>query len=135
MSSEEITRRRFIQNVAKYCGAGVAAMGLIGVDRAQGGYDLEVPAHEGIWRMRDGAGLQSAEWRKNGFVPAEYFEKKPEKMINGGQPVDWSHLHENYYGEGSKSLVGLIMAAPLDKDLKGDIRKAVKLIGGFGKSL
>jgi uncharacterized protein (DUF362 family) len=32
-------------------------------------------------------------------------------------------------------MVGLIMATPLDKDLKGDIKKAMKLVGGFGKSL
>jgi uncharacterized protein (DUF362 family) len=136
MSSEEITRRKFIQNVAKYCGAGVAAMGLIGVNHAHGGsYDLEMPAHDGMWRMRDAAGLQSADWRKNGFVPPDYFEKKPETLVNGGKPVEWSHLHENYYGEGGKSLVALTMASAFDKDLKGDIRKTVKLIGGFEKSL
>jgi uncharacterized protein (DUF362 family) len=136
MSSEEISRRKFIENVAKYCGAGIAAIGLIGTGRSHAaGYDMEVPAHEGIWRMRDGAGMQSAEWRRNGFVPQDWFEKKPEQMINGGQPVDWSHLHENYYGQGSKSLVGLTMATPLDKDLKGDIKKAMNLIGGFEKSL
>jgi hypothetical protein len=27
MGSEEITRRKFIENVAKYCGAGIAAFG------------------------------------------------------------------------------------------------------------
>jgi uncharacterized protein (DUF362 family) len=135
MSSKEMTRRKFIENVAKYCGAGVAALGLMGPGRAHAGTELEVPAHEGMWRMRDGAALQSADWRKNGFVPAEYFEKKPEQLINGGEPVNWSHLHENWYGEGSKSLVGLIMATPLDRNLKGDITKAVRLIGGFEKSL
>jgi len=31
--------------------------------------------------------------------------------------------------------VGLIMATELDKDLKGDIKRAMKLIGGFEKSL
>jgi uncharacterized protein (DUF362 family) len=135
MSEKEITRRKFIENVAKYCGAGVAAIGMVGAGRAHGGNDTEIPAHEGIWRMRDGAALQSAEWRKNAFVPPDWFQKQPEQMINGGQPVDWSHLHENYYAEGSKSLVGLIMATPVDKDLKGDIKKAMKLIGGFEKSL
>jgi uncharacterized protein (DUF362 family) len=135
MSLKDITRRSFFKNVAKYCGAGVAAVGLVGSGRAHGGTDLEVPAHEGIWRMRDGAAMQSAEWRRNGFVPADWFQKKPEQMINGGQPVEWSHLHPNYYAAGSKSLVGLIMATPLEKDLKGDIKKAVNMIGGFEKSL
>lgn len=135
MSLKDITRRSFFTNVAKYCGAGVAAIGMMGSGRAHGGTDLEVPAHEGIWRMRDGAAMQSAEWRRNGYVPADWFQKKPEQMINGGQPVEWSHLHPNYYAAGKKSLVGLIMATPLEKDLKGDIKKAVYMIGGFEKSL
>jgi len=135
MSKKDINRRKFFENVAKYCGAGVAALGFLGASRAHGGTDLEVPAHEGIWRMRDGAAMQSSEWKRNGFVPADWFEKKPEQMINGGLPVEWSHLHQNYYAEGSKSLVGLTVATPLDKDLQGDIRKAVKQTGGFEKSL
>ncbi len=36
---------------------------------------------------------------------------------------------------GKKSLVGMIMATKLDQDLPGDIKKAVKLVGGFEKSL
>ena len=67
--------------------------------------------------------------------PQDYFEKPADKLVNGGAPVKWSHLHPNYYAEGSRSLVGLIMATELDKDLKGDIKKAMKLIGGFEKSL
>jgi hypothetical protein len=135
MSSEEISRRKFIEKVAKYCGAGVAALGLITPGRAHAVADLDSPAQEGVWRMRDSQQLQGAEWRKNAPIPKDYFDKKPESLINGGDPVEWSHLHPNYYAEGDKSLVGLMMATPLDKDLKGDIKKAIKLVGGFEKSL
>jgi len=136
MSSEEITRRKFIGKVAKYCGAGVAAVGLIGgPGRAHAVPDLDIPAHEGIWRMRDNQLMQYGEFVKNAPLPPGYFEKKPEDLVNGGAVVEWSHLHKNWYAEGGKSLVGIIMATPLDKDLKGDIKKAVKLIGGFEKAL
>ena len=135
MSSEEISRRKFIEKVAKYCGAGVAALGLITPGRAHAVADLDSPAQEGVWRMRDSQQLQGAEWRKNAPIPKDYFDKKPESLINGGDPVEWSHLHPNYYAEGEKSLVGLMMATPLDQDLKGDIKKAIKLVGGFEKSL
>jgi len=136
MSSKEITRRKFIENVAKYCGAGVAALGLINVPgRAHGVADLDTPAHEGVWRMRDSQLMQYGEFIKNAPLPKDYFEKPVETLINGGAPVDWSHLHPNYYADGNKSLVGLIMATELDKDLNGDIKKAMKLVGGFEKSL
>jgi uncharacterized protein (DUF362 family) len=137
MSLKDVTRRNFFKNVVKYCGAGVAAIGLMGYGRAHGATDtdLEVPAQDGIWRTRDGAGMQSAEWKRNGFIPADWFQKKPNQMINGGQPVNWSHLHPNFYAEGSQSLVSLMLATPLEKDLKGDIKKSVKMIGGFEKSL
>ncbi|HSR11286.1 MAG TPA: DUF362 domain-containing protein [Thermodesulfobacteriota bacterium] len=135
MSEKGMSRRKFLGDVAKYCGAGVAAITAINAGRAHASDQLEVPAHEGMWRMRDAGGMQSAEWRRLGFVPQDWFEKKPEQLINDGKPVEWSHLHANYYAEGSKSLVGLIMATPVDKDLKGDIKKAMKLIGGFEKSL
>ena len=136
MGSKEITRRKFIENVAKYCGAGVAALGLINVPgRAHGVADLDTPAHEGVWRMRDSQLMQYGEFIKNAPLPKDYFEKKPEDLIDGGAPVNWSHLHKNWYAEGNKSLVGIIMATELDKDLKGDIKKAMKLIGGFEKSL
>lgn len=85
--------------------------------------------------MRDSQLMQYGEFIKNAPLPKDYFEKKPEMMIDGGAPVDWSHLHQNWYAEGNKSLVGLIMATELDKDLKGDIKRAMKLIGGFEKSL
>ncbi|NWF91610.1 MAG: DUF362 domain-containing protein [Syntrophaceae bacterium] len=135
MSSKEISRRKFFEQVAKYCGAGVAALGLMGPGRAHGVPDLDVPAHEGVWRMRDSQLMQFGEFRKNAPLPEDYFLKKPEQFINDGKPVNWSHLHENWYAEGGKSLLGMIMATPLDKDLKGDIKKVVRLIGGFGKSL
>jgi uncharacterized protein (DUF362 family) len=136
MSSKEITRRKFIENVAKYCGAGVAALGVLNAPgRAHGVEDLDTPAQTGMWRMRDGQLLQYGEFIKNAPLPKDYFEKPVESLINGGAPVNWSHLHPNYYAEGNKSQVGVIMATPLDKDLKGDIKKAMKLVGGFEKSL
>ncbi len=163
MSSEGISRRKFIEDVCKYCGAGVAALGLIGPTRLHADVDdLDIPAHEGIWRMRDSQLKQYGEFIKNAPLPkgpcpdckgtgilngkvcprcagtgeiVTYDLKNEQTMIEGGKPVNWSHLHPNYYADGGKSLVGLIMATPLDKDLKGDIKKAMKLIGGFGKSL
>lgn len=139
MSSKDVTRRKFIENVAKYCGAGVAALGMMGVQRAHAGDmglpDLDDPVQTGVWKMRDGQLMQYGEFIKNAPIPKDYFEKKPESLINGGAPVEWSHLHPNYYADGDKSLVGIIMATKLDKDLTGDIKKAVKLVGGFEKSL
>ncbi len=136
MSSKEITRRKFIEDVAKYCGAGVAALGLLGPGRAHADVDdLDIPAHEGVWRMRDTQLKQYGEFIKNAPLPKDYFDKVPERLVNGGNPVNWSHLHPNYYAEGGKSLLSIIQATPLDKELKGDIKKAMKLIGGFEKSL
>ncbi|OGP75530.1 MAG: hypothetical protein A2V86_07540 [Deltaproteobacteria bacterium RBG_16_49_23] len=135
MSSKEVTRRKFFGDVAKYCGAGVAALGMMGPGRVHGVDDLDTPAHEGVWRMRDTQLKQYGEFVKNAPLPKDYFEKKPENLVDGGKPVNWSHLHPNWYGEGNKSSLGLTMATPLDKELKGDIKKAVKLIGGFEKSL
>lgn len=134
MSSKWTSRRKFFADVAKYCGAGVAAVGLMG-GRAQAVEDLDTPAHEGVWRMRDTQLKQYGEFTANAPLVKGYDEKKPEIMVDGGAPVNWSHLHENWYVDGNKSQVSLIMATPLDKDLKGDIKKAVKLIGGFEKSL
>jgi len=139
-SKKEITRRKFIENVAKYCGAGVAAMGVMGTQRAHGGAmavpDLDEPVQSGTWRLRDGQLMQYGEFIKNAPLPEDYFDKKPESLVNGGTPVDWSHLHPNYYTDNAKkSLVGMIMATKLDADLTGDIKKAMKLVGGFEKSL
>jgi uncharacterized protein (DUF362 family) len=139
MSSKDINRRKFIGDVAKYCGAGIAALGLMGVERAHAGPmavpDLDIPTQTGTWRMRDAQLMQYGEFINNAPIPKDYFEKKPEDLINGGAPVEWSHLHPNYYTDGSKSLVGMIMATKLDQDLAGDIRKAMKLVGGFERSL
>ncbi|MGD0916093.1 MAG: DUF362 domain-containing protein [Thermodesulfobacteriota bacterium] len=135
MSSKEISRRKFIEDVAKYCGAGVVAVGLIGHGRAHAVDDLDIPAHEGVWRMRDTQLKQFGEFTTNAHLPEGYFDKKPEDLVDGGKPVEWSHLHPNWYAEGTKSPVGLIMATPLDKDLKGDIKRVMSLIGGFGKAL
>ena len=136
MSSSETTRRRFFEDVAKYCGAGMAALGLIGLpSRAWAVDDLDTPAHEGIWRLRDAQLKQYGEFVKNAPLPADYFKKVPEKLVNGGAAVNWSHLHDNYYRDGSQSLVSIVSATPLDKDLKGDIRKTVKLLGGFDRAL
>lgn len=135
MSAEEITRRKFFEKVTKYCGAGVAAVGLIGPMRAHAVDDLDTPAHEGVWRMRDTQLKQYGEFIQNAPLPKDYFEKKPENLVDGGKPVNWSHLHPNWYAEGNKSLLSLIMATSLDKDLKGDIKKSIKLIGGFEKAL
>ncbi len=113
----------------------MAAVGLIGHARVHAVDDLDTPAHEGVWRMRDSQLKQYGEFVKNAPLPPGYFTKEPEEMINGGAVVDWSHLHPNWYAEGGKSLLGLIMATPLDKNLKGDIKKVMKLIGGFDKAL
>ncbi|MCK5552722.1 MAG: DUF362 domain-containing protein [Deltaproteobacteria bacterium] len=46
--------------------------------------------------------------------------------------VDLRHRRPNSYTRNGKALVSVVMA---EKDLKSDIRKAVDLIGGFGKSV
>jgi hypothetical protein len=49
--SKEITRRKFIEDVAKYCGAGVAALGVLGPIRAHAQSDvLDTPIHSGVWQ-------------------------------------------------------------------------------------
>ncbi|MGD0399704.1 MAG: DUF362 domain-containing protein [Syntrophobacteraceae bacterium] len=140
MNSKEVTRRCFFKNVAKYCGAGVAALGMMGPKRAHAGAmglpDLDEPVQTGVWKMRDAQLMQYGEFINNAPIPKDYFDKPPDSLINGGAPVEWSHLHPNYYTDDQKrSLVGMILATKLDKDLTGDIKKAVKLVGGFEKSL
>jgi uncharacterized protein (DUF362 family) len=46
--------------------------------------------------------------------------------------VDLRHRRPNSYTRNGKALVSVVIA---EKDLKSDIRKAVDLIGGFGKSV
>ena len=116
--SKEISRRTFIEDVAKYCGAGMAAVGLVGVTtKAHAVADLDTPAHEGVWRMRDTQLMQYGEFIKNAPLPKDYFEKPADKLVNGGAPVNWSHLHPNYYAEGSRSLVGMIMATEVNNNI------------------
>ena len=136
MSEKDITRRKFIENVAKYCGAGIAALGVVNMSsKAHAVADLDQPAQSAVWRMRDVQLMQYGDFIKNAPLPKDYFDKPAESLINGGAPVSWSHLNPNWYAEGNKSLVGIIQATELDKDLKGDIKRAMKLIGGFGKAL
>ena len=92
--------------MAKYCGAGVAALGLVGMKDANAGPfgapDLDIPAQTGTWRMRDTQLMQYGEFINNAPIPKDYFDKKPESLINGGAPVEWSHLHPNYYTDDQK---------------------------------
>jgi len=136
MESKDNTRRKFFKDVAKYCGVGVAAVGLLSLKKtAHAVDDLDRPAHSGVWQFRDVQLDQYGEFIDNAPLPKGYFDKEPEEFVNNMKPVNWSHLHENWYAEGNRSLVGIIQATPLDKDLKGDIKRAVDKIGGFGKSL
>jgi uncharacterized protein (DUF362 family) len=136
MNFKDITRRKFFEDVVKYCGAGVAAVGLLGLRKnAHAVDDLDQPAQTGVWKMRDVQLDAYGEFIGNAPLPKGHFDKEPEEMINGGEPVNWSHLHPNWYSEGGKSLVSIVSSTPLDKDLKGDIKKAIKKIGGFGKAL
>jgi uncharacterized protein (DUF362 family) len=137
MHFKEITRRKFFNNVVKYCGAGVAAVGLLGLKKSAEAQvaDLDQPSGTFTYTMRDVQLKEYGEFINNAPLPKGYFDKDPEEMINGGKPVKWSHLHPNYYTEGGKSLVSIVSATPLDKDLKGDIKKAVQRIGGFGNAL
>ena len=83
MSSKEITRRKFIEDVAKCCGAGIAALGVLNVPgRAHAVADLDIPAQEGVWRMRDSQLMQYGEFIKNAPLPKDYFEKPAESLIN-----------------------------------------------------
>jgi hypothetical protein len=131
-------RREFFEDVTKYCGAGMAAVGLLSLHKAReagAGAVLDTPAHSGIWKMRDIQLDQYGEFIKNAPLPKDYFEKVPATFVNDMKPVQWSHLHANWYAEGKKSLVSIIQATPLEKDLKGDIKRAVDKLGGFEKSL
>lgn len=137
MNLKDITRRNFFGDVVKYCGAGVAALGLLSLKKSAEAQvsDLDVPMHSGLWKMRDVQLTQYGEFIGNAPLPEGYFTKEPEEFVNNMEPVNWSHLHPNWYSDGGKSLVSIVSATPLDKDLKGDIRKAVKKAGGFGKAL
>lgn len=136
MDFKDLPRRKFFQDVVKYCGAGVAAVGLLSLKKtAHAVEDLDRPAETGVWRMRDVQLDQYGEFIKNAPLPKGYFTKEPEEFVNDMKPLKWSHLHENWYADGNKSLVSIVQATPLNKDLKGDIKRAVDRMGGFGKAL
>jgi uncharacterized protein (DUF362 family) len=136
MDSREVTRRKFFQDVTKYCGAGVAALGILSLKRhAHAVDDLDMPAQTGVWQMRDVQLDQYGEFIKNAPLPEGHFEKKPEQFISDMKPVKWSHLHANWYADGNKSMVSIVQATPLNKDLKGDIKRAVDKMGGLDKAL
>lgn len=131
-------RREFFKDVAKYCGSAMAAVGLISLHKAGtagAGEDLDMPSHSGVWQMRDVQLDQYGEFIKNAPLPKGYFTKEPEEFVNNMKPVNWSHLHRNWYADGNKSLVSIVQATALNKDLKGDIKRVVDKLGGFGKSL
>ena len=93
--------------MAKYCGAGVAALGLVGMKDANAGplADFRTWIYRPSpvsWRMRDAQLMQYRDFIKNAPIPKDYFDKQPESLINGGAPVEWSHLHPNYYTDGQK---------------------------------
>jgi uncharacterized protein (DUF362 family) len=136
MDFKDIPRRKFFKDVIKYCGAGVAALGLVSLKkRAHAVDDLDTPSHTGVWQMRDVQLDQYGEFVKNAPLPKGYFTKEPEEFINDMKAVDWSHHHKNWYADGNKSLVSIVQATPLDRDLKGDIKRAIDRIGGLGKAL
>jgi uncharacterized protein (DUF362 family) len=131
-------RREFFEDVAKYCGAAMAAVGLISyhkVREAGAVDDLDLPAHTGVWQMRDVQLDQYGEFIKNAPLPEGYFTKEAEEFINDMKPVKWTHHHDNWYADGAQSLVSIVQATPLDRDLKGDIKRAVDKMGGLGKAL
>jgi uncharacterized protein (DUF362 family) len=136
MNLKDVPRRKFFQDVVKYCGAGVAAIGLLSLKKtAHAVDDLDMPAHSGVWKMRDVQIDQYGEFIKNAPNPEGYFSKEPEEFVNDMKPVKWSHLHKNWYAEGNKSLVSIVQSTKLNKDLKADIKRAVDRLGGLGKSL
>ncbi len=133
---EKISRRKFFENVAKYCGAGLAMVGLVSVAKKAGAVaDLDQPADSLVWTMRDVQLDQYGEFINNAPIQKDYFDRDLAKFVDGGKPVKWSHTHENYYTDGKKSVIAIQEATPLDKDVKGDIKKAMDKIGGFGRAL
>ncbi|NVL93090.1 MAG: hypothetical protein HWN71_08680, partial [Desulfobacterales bacterium] len=88
MHFKDITRRKFFNDVVKYCGAGVAAVGLLGLKKsAEAVEDLDQPAQTGVWKMRDVQLDQYGEFIGHAPLPKGHFDKEPEEMINGGKPV------------------------------------------------
>lgn len=139
MDKKEIGRRDFFKKVAQYGGMGMAVMGLMGLPKAQIARaidDLDDMNSSDSWRIRDVYMKQADEFVKNAPNPPGIFDKKPEQFINDMNPVKWSHLHPNWYtGSGNKALVSITQATPLDKDIKGDIKRAIAKLGGLERSL
>lgn len=142
MNEKDIGRRQFFKDVAKY--GGLASVGMIAMLKAREAGavdDLDRMNSTESWKIRDVYLDQADEFIKNAPLPEGYFSKEPEEFINDMKPVDWSHLHKNWYtGNGNTSLVSITQTTPLDSkkvagDIKGDIKRAVDKLGGFGKSL
>jgi len=136
---KDLERREFFKSVAKYGGIGLAAMGLLSlrkVREAGAVADLDDMSSSDSWRIRDVYMDQADEFVKNAPNPPGHFSKEPEEFINDMKPVKWSHLHPNWYaGNNNKALVSITQTTPVDKDIKGDIKRAIDKLGGLGKSL
>ncbi|UCF72637.1 MAG: DUF362 domain-containing protein [Deltaproteobacteria bacterium] len=132
-------RREFFKDLAKYGGAGLAAVGLLSLHKpreAGAVADLDRQAHSELWKFRDAWMDQVDEFIANSPLPKGYFSKEPEEFVNNMKPVKWSHHHPNWYtGNGNKALVSITEATPLHKDIKGDIKRSIDKLGGLGKSL
>jgi len=132
-------RREFFKDVAKYGGVGLAAMGLLGLHKAREAgavKDLDKMSSSESWKIRDVYMDQADEFIANAPNPEGHFTKEPEEFINDMKPVVWSHLHKNWYtGNGGKALVSITQTTPLDKDIKGDIKRAIDKLGGLARSL
>jgi len=139
MDKKDIGRREFFQDVAKYGGIGLAAMGLLSLHKAKEAgavEDLDRLNHPETWKFRDAWMDNVGEFIKNAPNPPGHFTKEPEEFVNNMKPVEWSHLHPNWYtGNGGKALVSITETTPLDKDIKGDLKRAIDKLGGLGRSL
>lgn len=132
-------RREFFKNVAKFGGAGLAAVGLLGLHKAREAgavKDLDRMSSSESWKIRDVYLDQADEFISNAPLPEGYFTKEPGEFVNNMKPVKWSHHHKNWYtGNGGDALVSITQTTPIDKDIKGDIKRAVAKLGGFKRSL
>lgn len=73
-------RRQFFEDVTKYCGAGMAAVGLISLHKAREAGAVEVldtPVHSGTWRMRDVQLDQYGQFIKTLLFPRITFRRYP----------------------------------------------------------
>ncbi len=136
---KDMGRRKFFKDVAKYGGAGLAAMGLLGLHKAREAgavKDLDRMSSSDSWKIRDVYMDQADEFIANAPNPEGHFTKEPGEFINNMKPVNWSHFHKNWYtGNGGKALVSVTQTTAFDKDIKGDIRRAIAKLGGLGRSL